>query len=104
MASTAKEGLGRRPPARRCRLAAAKVGGIHADIAISELAETLARVVGYRGTLAHDTSNPDGMPRKLLDSSRLMAMGWRPETPLQDGLAETYAWFLEHVCDGTEAA
>lgn len=66
------------------------------EVSIHELATTIAQVVGFDGTLRFDSSKPDGTPRKLLDSSRLAALGWVPETSLADGLATTYQWFLEH--------
>lgn len=67
------------------------------DITIAALARMITRVVGYDGDLAFDTSKPDGMPRKLLDSSRMGAMGWRAKTGLEDGLAATYAWYRERM-------
>jgi GDP-L-fucose synthase len=69
--------------------------GAGSDVTIRELAETISRVVGYSGALAFDTSKPDGTPRKLMDSSRLAALGWRPRTNLEKGLAEVYRWYLE---------
>lgn len=66
------------------------------DVTIRELAERVARVVGYQGSLAFDPSKPDGAPRKLLDVTRLTELGWRASIPLDEGLASTYAWFLEH--------
>ena len=54
----------------------------------------MAEVVGYRGRLEFDTTRPDGTPRKLLDVSRLSALGWRAKTPLREGLAAAYADFL----------
>jgi GDP-L-fucose synthase len=63
------------------------------DIAISELAALVGEVVGFRGTLAFDPSKPDGAPRKLLDVSRLAALGWSAEIALRDGLTATYDWF-----------
>ena len=66
------------------------------DVTIRELAETVARVVGYRGELVFDASKPEGAPRKLLDISRLSAMGWKPTLALEEGIADTYRWFLEH--------
>jgi GDP-L-fucose synthase len=69
------------------------------DVSIRELAELVRDVVGYEGELRFDTSKPDGTPRKLLDSSRLRATGWRPRIGLRDGVAATYAWFLEHLED-----
>ena len=70
--------------------------GTGEDCTIRELAESLARVIGYEGRLAFDSSKPDGTPRKLMDVSRLRSMGWRPEIGLEDGLQQTYRWFLEN--------
>ncbi|MGU3662751.1 GDP-L-fucose synthase family protein [Methylobacterium sp. A49B] len=70
--------------------------GTGEDCTIRELAEALARVIGYEGTLAFDASKPDGTPRKLMDVSRLKAMGWQPEIGLESGLRQTYRWFLEN--------
>jgi len=70
--------------------------GTGIDVTIRELAETLAEVVGFNGELAFDSSKPDGTPRKLLDVSRLNALGWQAGTMLRQGLEQTYAWFLEH--------
>lgn len=66
------------------------------DCTIKVLSETIARVVGFDGTLHFDSSMPDGAPRKLLDISRLEAMGWRARITLEDGLRITYQWFLEN--------
>ncbi|MCX7899537.1 MAG: GDP-L-fucose synthase, partial [Methylocystis sp.] len=66
------------------------------DLTIREVAETVARVVGYKGALAFDTSKPDGAPRKIMDSSRIRALGWKPEIALEDGLRSTYRWYLEN--------
>jgi GDP-L-fucose synthase len=66
------------------------------DLTIRELATLVARVVGYAGRLSFDTSKPDGTPRKLLDVSRLQGLGWRPTIRLEEGLRQTYAWFLEN--------
>lgn len=68
--------------------------GTGVDCTIGELAETLARVTGFAGQLVFDTSKPDGTPRKLMDVSRLKALGWQAQTMLEDGLRDTYAWFL----------
>jgi GDP-L-fucose synthase len=54
----------------------------------------LAEVTGFTGEIVHDLSRPDGTPQKLLDTSRLTAMGWRPSIPLRDGIRQTYQWFL----------
>lgn len=70
--------------------------GVGDDISIRELAELVARTVGYEGELTQDTSKPDGTPRKLLDVSRLSALGWHASIGLDEGIAATYAWYLEH--------
>jgi GDP-L-fucose synthase len=71
--------------------------GVGRDITIRELAETIVRVVGVEGRLRFDPSMPDGAPRKLLDSGRLLAMGWKPQTGLEEGLRKAYAWYLDNV-------
>lgn len=68
--------------------------GTGTDVTISEFACTVAAVVGYQGELVFDTSRPDGMPRKLLDVSKLSALGWRAKIPLREGLATAYADFF----------
>ena len=70
--------------------------GTGEDCTIRELAESLARVIGYAGRLDFDATKPDGTPRKLMDISRLRAMGWQPQIDIEDGLRQTYRWFLEH--------
>jgi len=70
--------------------------GTGIDCTIRELVETVAQVVGYKGTIAFDASKPDGAPRKLMDVSRLKALGWSASIELAAGLASTYQWFLEH--------
>ena len=69
--------------------------GCGEDVTIRELAELVCDVVGFDGELTFDASKPDGTPRKLLDVSRLTALGWRPTISLRDGIASTYEWFLE---------
>jgi GDP-L-fucose synthase len=66
------------------------------DETIAELAETIRRVVRFEGALRFDTSKPDGTPRKLLDTSRLTALGWTPRIPLEEGIRSTYEWFLNN--------
>lgn len=66
------------------------------DVTIRELAEMIAQAVGFKGRLGFDPSKPDGTPRKLLDTSRLKALGWSPRIALQGGLLSTYRWFLEN--------
>ncbi len=70
--------------------------GSGVDCSIRELAETLAQVTGYRGRLGWDATKPDGTPRKLMDVSRLKALGWQSSIALEEGLAQTYQWFLQH--------
>ncbi|WP_369415138.1 GDP-L-fucose synthase [Acuticoccus kalidii] len=70
--------------------------GVGEDVTIREVAEIVMDVVGYEGRLELDSSKPDGTPRKLMDASRLMALGWRPQIGLRDGLKSTYEWFVEH--------
>jgi len=70
--------------------------GTGVDCTIRELAETVARVTGFQGRLGFDASKPDGTPRKLMDVSRLAALGWRASIGLEDGLRDAYRWFLEH--------
>ena len=67
------------------------------DLPIKELAETVANVIGFEGDIEWDTSKPDGMPRKLLDTSRINALGWYPSIKLREGVASTYDWYLENV-------
>lgn len=68
--------------------------GTGSDVTIAKLAQAIARVVGFEGQFAFDTSKPDGTPRKLLDVSKLAAMGWTAKTPLEAGLSSAYADFL----------
>src|SRR4051794_6905148 len=70
--------------------------GTGEDLTIRELAVTVAEVVGFKGELRFDATKPYGTLRKLLDVSRLTALGWRPRSPLRDGLADAYACFLGH--------
>jgi GDP-L-fucose synthase len=71
--------------------------GFGDDVAIAELAELVRDVVHPTATIDFDTSKPDGTPRKLLDSSRLQQLGWRPSIPLAEGVASTYEWYLTNV-------
>lgn len=66
------------------------------DVSIKELAQLVTEVVGYRGTVEWDTDKPDGTPRKLLDSTRMLATGWTAKTGLKDGILRTYEWYLEN--------
>ena len=71
--------------------------GCGEDISIRELAQLICDVVGFDGELSWDKTKPDGMPRKLLDISKLCALDWTPTIPLRDGIAQTYDWFLKNV-------
>lgn len=67
------------------------------DITIRELVEEVVSVVGFEGQLQFDTSKPDGTPQKLLDVSKVNALGWKAEIALRPGIQNAYNWFLEHV-------
>jgi GDP-L-fucose synthase len=69
------------------------------DCTIAELAQLVAEVTGFDGSIEFDRSKPDGTPRKLLDVSRLQSLGWRAAISLPDGLKDAYSWFLEHQAD-----
>lgn len=73
--------------------------GYGSDVTIREVAELVARVVGFTGRIVNDTSKPDGTPRKLMRIDRLKAMGWRPKIDLESGLRDAYAWFRAHVAE-----
>jgi GDP-L-fucose synthase len=70
------------------------------DLTIAELAAMIRGVVGYSGAVRFDPSRPDGTPRKLLDTSRLDALGWRPKIALEAGIRATYEWYLNHAASG----
>lgn len=71
--------------------------GCGKDLTIRELAHTLGRVIGFEGSFEFDSSRPDGTPRKVLDVSRLVALGWRPTIGLEAGVAATYEWYRRHA-------
>ncbi|WP_295886289.1 GDP-L-fucose synthase [uncultured Thiohalocapsa sp.] len=73
--------------------------GTGSDVTIAELAQLVGEVVGFPGEIRLDPSKPDGAPRKLLDVSRLKALGWQAEIPLRDGLAQAYDWFLANQAE-----
>jgi GDP-L-fucose synthase len=70
--------------------------GSNMEYSIRELAETVCQVVGFAGGFTFDSGKPDGMPRKLMDSSALLAMGWHAQTSLEDGLRAAYDWYLRN--------
>lgn len=69
--------------------------GVGVDYSIRELAEIIAEIIGYQGDILWDSSKPDGAPRKLLDDSRLRALGWKPLVKFKKGLRQTYKWYLQ---------
>jgi len=77
--------------------------GSGSEVSILQLAESVAAAVGFGGKIIFDASKPDGTPRKLMDSSRIHALGWRPEIPLDQGIARAYEWFLENALAKIEA-
>jgi GDP-L-fucose synthase len=72
------------------------IGSGH-EVSIAELARRVAETVGFTGEIVHDLSKPDGTPRKVLDTSKLTNLGWHATTSLDEGLATTYAWYLENI-------
>ncbi|TMV83196.1 hypothetical protein FGG78_23130 [Thioclava sp. BHET1] len=70
---------------------------------IATLAEQMARITGFHGRIRFDATRPDGTPRKLLDVGRLSALGWSARIALPEGIARTYAWFLEQRLELREA-
>ena len=77
--------------------------GTGQDVTIAELAAMIAKVTGFEGRISFDTTKPDGTARKLMDVSRLAAMGWQAQTGLEDGLRDTYGWFKDHTTALREA-
>jgi GDP-L-fucose synthase len=77
--------------------------GTGKDMPIAELAALIREIAGYRGEIVFDTSRPDGTPRKLLDVSRLEALGWRPRIALRQGIEQTYDWYRRHAAASQEA-
>jgi GDP-L-fucose synthase len=73
--------------------------GCGQDLTIRELAEIIAEVVGHDIEILSDPSRPDGTPRKLLDCSRLQALGWKPRVPLKEGIAQTYRWLVQNIAN-----
>lgn len=74
--------------------------GVGEDISITDLAQLIAKIVGYEGKIQFDASKPDGMLRKLMDSSRIFALGWKPSTSLKEGLQKSYTDFLGRLKTG----
>jgi GDP-L-fucose synthase len=74
--------------------------GVGCDVTIAELANIVAGVVGYKGEIRFDTSRPDGTPRKLLDVSRLTALGWQARIGLEEGIRHAYQWLDHELAQG----
>jgi len=70
--------------------------GVGSDVSIRELADLVKDVTGFKGRIVQDTSKPDGTPRKLMDVSKLSGLGWKAQTDLREGVAQTYAWFVNN--------
>lgn len=77
--------------------------GSSQEISIRELTEMMAEITGYQGSIAWDSSKPDGTPRKIMDNSRLHALGWQPKTTIRQGMEKMYAWFQETGGERTAA-
>ena len=71
--------------------------GTGEDLTIRELCGMIREVIGYKGEIVYDPSMPDGTPRKMMDVTRIKALGWRPMTPLRQGIESTYRWYLERI-------
>jgi GDP-L-fucose synthase len=71
--------------------------GVGKDITIGELSELIKQIVEFNGEIRYDHSKPDGTPRKLLDVSRLKALGWQPKISLREGIKTSYRWFRENL-------
>jgi len=72
--------------------------GCGEDLSIAELANMIAKVIDFKGRIRYDSTKPDGTPRKLLDISRLIDLGWEPSLTLQEGIKKSYEWYLENHC------
>ncbi len=66
------------------------------ELSIAKLAELVSKIVGFTGNITFDTERPNGTPQKLLDSTKVLELGWKPEINLEDGIGLTYDWFLKH--------
>ena len=67
------------------------------ELSIRELAEKVATAVGFKGELKFDSTRPDGTPRKIMDNSRMVQLGWKPQIPLAQGIAAVYEWYLKNL-------
>ena len=71
--------------------------GYGSDLTIKELAEKIQSIVGHKGEIVWDSTKPDGTPRKWMDSSKMMSLGWKPQVSLEEGIKTTYHWYLENI-------
>ena len=71
--------------------------GTGEDLTIKQLAETIQKITGHQGEIIWDDTKPDGTPRKLMDISKMHALGWKHQIHLEDGIQKTYDWFLENI-------
>ena len=71
--------------------------GVGEDIQIKELSSMVSELVGYEGSILWDESKPNGTPRKLLDNSKILNLGWKPEIRLEEGINKTYSWFQDNL-------
>ena len=78
--------------------------GPGSDVAIVDLVGLICKVVGYKGGIQFDSSRPDGVPRKMVDTNFAASLGWRARTPLRDGLAATYRWYVDNVVPEAQRA
>ncbi len=78
--------------------------GTGRDRTILELAQSIARIAGWRGEFVFDASKPDGMPRKVMDVGRMTALGWTAQTPFDEGMREAYRWYVEHAAEASPAS
>lgn len=78
--------------------------GTGVDLTIRELTELIAKVAGWRGAFAYDRTKPDGMPRKVMDVSKLAALGWKAQTSLEDGFRRAYAWYVANAAQPVRAS
>ena len=71
--------------------------GVGEDIQIKELSSMVSEIVGYEGKVLWDESKPNGTPRKLLDNSKIINLGWKPKITLEEGINRTYSWFVDNL-------
>jgi GDP-L-fucose synthase len=78
--------------------------GPGSDVPIVDLVDLICKVVGYKGGVQFDSSRPDGVPRKMVDTTFAASLGWRARTPLRDGLTATYRWYVDHIAPERQRA